>query len=151
MNVLTTPQFLRRSPAVPPLPVPQPREASPETTAFLDSVTRQREENAYLRSELETVTRENKLAHERIRMLESELTAVRADRDFLTRHDASMLTSLRDIKALIVMAEERAKAEAYAPPGSGTQDTTQQADELAAGVAAGVADLAAKLAPEGSR
>lgn len=146
MNVLTVPKYLTRdrAPTVPPLPTPQPREASPETTAFLDSVTRQREENAYLRAELENVTRENKLAHERIRMLETELTEVRADRDFLTRHDASMLTSLRDIKALIVMAEERAKAEAYAPPGSGQQDHSQQGDELAAGVA----DLAAKLAPE---
>lgn len=145
MNVLA-PKFLSRdrNPAVPALPVPQPREATPETTAFLDSVNRQREENAYLRSEVEQTSRELKLAHERIRMLETEITNVRADRDFMTRHDASMMTSLRDIKALIVMAEERARAEAYAPPGSGQQDHTKAADELAEGVA----ELAKKLAPE---
>ena len=143
MNVLTAPKFLRREEPQPPaMPQTQP-SVSPEVAAFIDSTTRQREELAYLRSENDTLNRELRLANERIRMLDEELTHTRNARDWFCRHDAFMLATLDDIEAMIVARKAKARAEAYAPPGSGQEDHTQNGDELAAGVA----DLAAKLAP----
>lgn len=143
MNVLTAPKFLRREPQPPALPETQPT-VSPEVQAFIDSSARQREELAYLRSENDALNLEVRVSHERIRMLESELTEVRAARDFFQRHDGDMMKALGIIKGVIVAEEANARANAYAPPGTGQLDRSRQGDDLAAGVAA----LAQKLAPE---
>ena len=108
-----------QEPNVTPLPQQQPT-VTPEVQAFINSTTRQRQELQYLQSENAQLQNDLKLAHERIRMLDSELTTVRADRDFLQRHDGAMLTSLHNIKVLIDASLASARDDAYAPPGSGT-------------------------------
>lgn len=147
---MNMPEFLvrnRREPATPPLPVVIPDAELPEVKAFVAASARQREDLAFWKSEAEQVGRDLRLANERIVRLTAELNEVKHERDWLRLHDNSMINSLDDIEALIARAKSKARAEAYAPPGSGQQDITQQGDDLAAGVS----ELAAKLAPAGDQ
>lgn len=115
-----------------PIVAPLPREnaiMTPEVAAFVDATTKQREENAYLRGEVDQLTRDVRLAHERVRMLESELTEVRADRDFLQRHDAEIMNGLEVIETVIIAQKAKARASAYAPPGTGQQTEPGMTDE----------------------
>lgn len=133
--------FARRVEPVAPV-LPNPATMSEEVAGFIDNMARQREELVFFRSETDTLQNELKVAHEHIRRLEAELTDVRDQRDFLQRHDTAMLTSLHNIKVLIDASLASAKAQAYAPPGTGQQDHTQEKIDDA------VAQLAQKLAAE---
>ncbi len=143
MNIMA-PKFLQRQD--PQVDGRQPNgspRASPQTTAFLDSVEQQAQELAYFRSHNAQLENDVKLANERIRSLESELYEAKEDRDFLQRHSTTMLTSLHNILTIIVAAEKSAREHAFAPPGSGTQRPAEN-DERDQQIVEG---LAAKLAP----
>ena len=151
MNVVNAlPAFMRpvetKEPIAPRLPpAVRPEDRRQMTLDFMDSVDRDREENAYLRSEVEQLRVELKVAREEVRNLDRELNFVRDDRDRLLQHDTAIMTSLENIEALIVAAKAKARAEAYAPPASGTQqqpEETEQDRQITAG-------LAERLAPEG--
>jgi len=147
MNVL--PSFLRpaekQEPSMPRLPpAVRPEERRQLTMDFVDSFDRTQEENTYLRSENDQLRVELKVAREQVRNMERELNFVRDDRDRLLEHDASIMTSLENIEALIVSAKAKARAEAYAPPGSGPHQPPEETErdlEIVKG-------LAERLAPE---
>lgn len=144
---MNAPQFLRKRQEPAPLPALPATEQNGRPKAVIDFLTatdQMREENAYLRSELEQTQRDLKLSHEQNRRLESELTNLRADHQILDRHDGDLMNSLDNIVTVILAAQAKARDHAYAPPGSGNKTVTKQADELAEGVA----ELAKKLAPE---
>jgi hypothetical protein len=96
-------------------PAPAPQPVSPEVQAFIDMSTRQREDLQHYQSRCQQLENELKLTSERLRSTEIELRSVKDDKDFLMRHDSSMLTGLHDIKVLIIATEERARANAVAP------------------------------------
>ena len=128
MNML--PEFLRsngkQEPIVPRLPpAVRPEDRRQMTMEFMDNFDRTSEENAYLRSALEQSQIELRAEREIRRSLEREMDFIRSDRDRLLEHDASIMNSLENIETLIVSAKAKARAEAYAPPGSGTQGQTE--------------------------
>jgi hypothetical protein len=126
------------------LPEANGAPVSPEVAAFIDSTTRDRQELAYLRSHAAQLENDIKVANENNRLLREELTHVRNERDWLTRHDAKMLSTCEDIQALIATRLKDARAHAFAQPGSGTQEQaqpTERDDKI-------IENLAASLAPE---
>lgn len=142
MNIV--PAFLQRGkePVPPPLPrVPQEKRRQ-LAMDFMDDVDRQREECAYLRTENDQLRVENKVLREQVRLLQDELNFVRDQLDRVGTHDKLMLGGLGAIKAAIIDLEQRSRAEAYAPPGSGNAQTEAAIDNAAA-------ELAKQLAPEG--
>lgn len=144
MNVVQ--KFLRpekQEPVPPPLPPRvHPEKRKQLALDFMDEHSRTLEENAYLRSEVEQLRVELKVAQEKARMLESELNFLRDEYDRLLTHDKYMLGGIDAIEAAIINLKASSRAEAYAPPGSGSQDeTADQAIDHAA-------ELAKKLAPE---
>jgi hypothetical protein len=114
---MNAPGFLRKQKQrAEPVPPVTPQPVSPEVQAFIDMSTRQREDLQYFQLQCQHLENELKLTQERLRSTEIELQTVKADKDFLQRHDASMLTGLHDIKVLINATEQRALASAVAPP-----------------------------------
>jgi len=134
---------LRLEPMLQPLPG-ENGPVTPEVQAFIDSTTRDRQELAYLRSHSAQLENDIKVANENNRLLREELTHVRNERDWLTRHDAKMLSTCEDVMALISARLKDARAHAFAQPGSGQQEQeqpTERDDEI-------IENLAASLAPE---
>ena len=122
----------------------KPPEVTPEVAAFVDANARAVAELARLKSENEQMKYELKIADERVRMLDAELTHVRNERDWLTRHDAKMQATCEDVASLINSRLKDARADTYAQPGSGTQEQqeTSSWDEVM------IKGLAQKLAPD---
>lgn len=122
----------------------QPRPMHPKAIEALSDWNTDLEQLAYFKERTAHLENENRLNAERIRDLEEELTHTRNSRDWFCRHDASMLATLDDLEALIVNRKSKARAEAYAPPGSGAQES----EPMTADDEQRIAELAAKLAPE---
>lgn len=148
MNILTAmrKQNLgdRIDPPVPSVPRPSPPPRSAAVAEWIDYDERQREENAWLRSENAELKTDLKVAQERLRDVEAELTHVRNERDWLTRHDAKMLSTCEDVMALITARLKDARAHAFAQPGTGQQEheqPTERDDQI-------IENLATALAPE---
>lgn len=136
MNVV--PAFLRKNePAAPPLPPARREEQRQLAMEFMSAHDRVLEENAYLRSEVDQLRVEVRVANERARMLEGELNFVRDDRDRVTRHDSMMLGGVDDLVALALAIKERSRIEAYAPPGSAAKpaEPSEQDRQITSGLA----------------
>jgi chromosome segregation ATPase len=146
------PAFMRKEPQVDNIPRPlsqaHPEELRKSASKFMNDYDGLLEENAYLRSEKDMLERELKLAREQVRGLDRELNFVRDDRDRLLQHDTAIMNSLENIEALIVSAKNKARAEAYAPPGTGTQEP---ADPLPAEAQQELAALVATIKPSEAR
>ncbi len=120
------------------------RQMHPKAVEALSDWNTDLEQLAYFKDRATHLENENKLNIERIRDLEEELTHTRNARDWFCRHDATMLATLDDVEALIAARKSKARAEAYAPPGSGAQET----EPMTAEDEQRVTDLARALAPE---
>lgn len=132
-----------------PLPLDLPEQSADmpdEVKVWAASQIRRGQELTYFRTHSAELENDIKLANERIRMLESELNFIRDDRDRLQTQLASILRSFRNIKVLIMDSEADARAEAYAPPGSGTEPGPER--PLDAADEAGLQALA-MLTPKG--
>ncbi len=132
---MTTPRAKFRQepelPAIPAAPPPVKRVQMTEATAkYFDEHVMLQQQNEFLRAELEEVTRELRIAVERIRLIENELHDVRNARDHMQRRCASMLTLLSSVKLLIVDGEEKWRAEAFAPIGSVQKPHVDRADAV---------------------
>lgn len=122
----------------------QARPMHPKAAEALSEWNTALDELAYFKDRAAHLENEQKLNIERIHDLETELTHARNRGDWYCRHDAFMDATLEDVLALIVARRKQARAEAYAPPGTGAADHSAQGDDLAEGVA----DLAKTFAPE---
>ena len=124
MNVV--PAFLRsaekQEPAAPPLPRTRPEENRQFAMDFMNSHDRLLEENAWLRSENEQQRVELKVERESRRRLEIELNFVRDQLDRLQRHDNTMVAGVDHLVLIANKLLENSRAEAYAPPATGTQE-----------------------------
>lgn len=142
---MMAPKWLGRHEPTPPALPPQEAPGRPKAVLdFLETTDRMREELAYFKSHAAQLEMDLKVANENGRLLREELTHVRNERDWLTRHDAKMLSTCEDVMALITARLKDARAHAFAQPGSGQQEQehpTERDDKIIEG-------LAATLAPE---
>lgn len=103
----------------------------PEVQAMLGGMVSVKRERDNLRHDLDFERTENRIKDERIKMLEAALedakvavAQIKKDRDKVVRHLDRMLAGFHHIKLVINDEEAAARAHAYAPPGSGTDELT---------------------------
>lgn len=137
-----------KEPRLPQLPAQPPR--SEAVAAWLGEHEKLEHECAFLRDDNARLSNGLKVANEHIIMLKDELNAVRDQLDYIVRHNGSIMTSLDNIETLIIAAKKKARAEAYAPPGSGSDTTSERTAEAQEKIDEAAAKLAAQLAPEGT-
>jgi hypothetical protein len=134
-------------PKMPPLPQ-SPKPSTPAALAWLDEFETMKQDNAFLREEVNRLGNALKVANETNKLLKDDLVDLKNAHYRVLRHDMVMAGGVEQIVILASALLESARAESFAPPGSGVDPAAERTAEAQKQIDDAAAQLAQKLAPE---